>query len=366
MKIAVVGAGSAGLFSAWYIRQLAPEAELHIFDAGEPGQGTTRAAAGMLAPVNELEFQELSLLHAGLASLQLYHQEIVPALGEIGFRTNGTLEVPMAVDDVAYLKRLFDFQVAQGLAVEWLQGDAIQAAEPLVAPHVRHAILSRQDVQVDQWLLCARLLADLRAAGVHIHVHTPLHVWESVGDQILLEVGEDKTLFDKVLMAIGIPNENFAPRLPYKIYPIKGEMLSLQPSAQQPLKMTVRLRSTVWGSGYVVPKPDRVLIGSTAEEKGQRAFNTAGGLLDILRKAYAVVPAIYELEVQEIWSGLRPATLDRLPVLGQEPGRPLYHLNGLYRHGILLGPILGKAAARLLLHGERLPEVAEFGLDRPL
>lgn len=366
MKIAVVGAGSAGLFAAWYLQRMAPDAELHIFDAAAPGQGTTRAAAGMLAPVNELEFQELNLLHAGRASLRCYHDDIVPALGEIGLRTNGTLEVPMQADDVGYLKRLYDFQAAQGLPVEWLQGQDIQAAEPLVAPGIRHAILSRQDVQVDQWLLCARLLNALTGAGAHVHAHTPLRAWEFVGDQVLLEVGEGKVLFDKVLLALGVPGQDIAPRLPYKIYPIKGEMLSLLPSAQQPLRMTVRMRSTVWGSGYVVPKGDRVLCGSTSEEKGLRPFNTAGGLLDILRKAYAIVPGIYEMEIQEIWSGLRPATLDRLPVLGQEPGRPLYHLNGLYRHGILLGPLLGKAAAHLLLRDERLPEVADFGLDRIL
>jgi glycine oxidase len=366
MKIAVVGAGSAGLFAAWYIQRMAPDAELHIFDAGTPGQGTTRAAAGMLAPVNELEFQELNLLNAGRASLRCYHDDVVPVLGEIGFRTHGTLEVPMQADDVGYLKRLYEFQVAQGLPVTWLQGDEVRAAEPLIASGIRHAILSSQDVQVDQWLLCRRLLDALQGAGAQVHAHTPLRGWELVGDQILLEVGAGKVLFDKALLALGVPSQDIAPRLPYKVYPIKGEMLSLLPSEQQPLRMTVRMRSTVWGSGYIVPKADRVLCGSTAEEKGLRPFNTAGGLLDILRKAYAIVPGIYELEVQEIWSGLRPATLDRLPVLGQEGSTPIYHLNGLYRHGILLGPILGKAAAHLLLRGERLPEVADFGLDRIL
>jgi glycine oxidase len=365
MKIAVVGAGSAGLFAAWYLSQYAPEAEIHLFDAGEPGQGTTRAAAGMLAPVNELEFQELSLLKAGLASLDLYHHDIAPALGEIGLRTPGTLEVPMQADDVAYLRRLYDFQVAQGLPVTWLNGAEVQDAEPLVAPQIRSAIHSHYDVQVDQWQLCARLLAALRERGVQVHAHTRLRTWEVLRDQVMLDLNGGNQLFDKLLLAIGVPDAALASRLPYKVYPIKGEMVSLVPSAQQPLAMTVRLRSTVWGSGYVVPKPDRVVLGSTSEEKGGRPYNTAGGLLDILRKAYAVVPAIYEMEVQEIWSGLRPATLDRLPVLDREGSSPVYHLNGLYRHGILLGPILGKAVARLLLHGERLPEVHEFGLDRP-
>ena len=83
-------------------------------------------------------------------------------------------------------------------------------------------------------------------------------------------------------------------------------------------------------------------------------------MLDILRKCYAVLPSLYELEFEEAASGLRPSTLDRMPVLDQQPGTPVFYLNGLYRHGILLGPLMGKSAAGLMIQGTRLPETQSF------
>ena len=77
------------------------------------------------------------------------------------------------------------------------------------------------------------------------------------------------------------------------------------------------------------------------EEKGFATHNTAGGLLDMLRKAHLAVPGIYELKVLETWVGLRPATLDRKPLI-QKDERGVWHVNGLFRHGIMLGPWAGR------------------------
>lgn len=361
MRIAVIGAGSAGLFSAWYLAQMRPDAEVHVYDRGEPGHGAMHAAAGMLAPVNELEFQELELLRAGLRSLALYHEDVVPGLGDIGLRNPGTLEVGLQADDVGYLKRLYEFQKAQGLDVEWVSGGAVQELEPFVSTQIRNAIHSRYDVQVDNRLLARRLVEGLVGRGGKIFAGVEVRGWKAEGDGVVVVTGSGTAFYDGVVVAVGVPSSEQAGLLPYKLYPVRGEMVALQPFDKVPLQMTVRIRSTVWGPAYVVPKPDRILCGSTSEEKGYRAVNTAGGLLDILRKCYAAVPGIYEMEVQEVWNGLRPATLDRLPVLDKEAGGKVVHLNGLYRHGILLGPLMGRAAARLLLEGGHEEGLEGFG-----
>jgi glycine/D-amino acid oxidase-like deaminating enzyme len=143
---------------------------------------------------------------------------------------------------------------------------------------------------------------------------------------------------------------------------VRGEMVCFDAPEGDFQRTQVRIVSKVLGNAYVVPKSDRILCGSTSEEKGLELANTGGGLLNILRKCHAVVPSIYELNVREIWSGLRPSTLNRLPILMQEAGLPIFHLNGLYRHGILLGPILGKSAALMLMGRDRLPETRAFTL----
>lgn len=363
MKIAIVGAGSAGLFTAWYLSKWGHGAEITLFDSGEPGHGTTWKAAGMLAPIHEIEFQELELLHAGIASRTLYFEEIAPALGEIGLRNHGSLEVGLSQDDAAYLRRQFEFQQSQGLEVAWLTGGMIQDVEPFVSKNIGQAIWSRTDTQVDNWLLVRRLVEHLRMAGVQVRPFSTVQDWQANAlDGVDLRVNGQLEAFDKVLFSVGVPSAEIQAKLPYRIYPVRGEMVSLATPEDDFPRTQVRIVSKVLGNAYVVPKQDRILCGSTSEEKGLEMVNTAGGLLNILRKCHAVIPAIYEMNVQEVWSGLRPSTLNRLPILAQEHHLPIYHLNGLYRHGILLGPLLGKSAARLLLGQERLPETKPFDL----
>lgn len=367
MKIAIVGAGSAGLFTAWYLRRLGPEHEIVLIDQGEPGSGATRKAAGMLAPIHELEFQELDLLRAGLASRQLYFDEVAPALGEIGLRAGGSLEVALSQDDSAYLRRQYEFQRSQGLDVEWLTGTQIQAIEPFVSSNITQAIWSRSDTQLDNWLLVERLADDLRAGGVDVLQYATLERWEPLASgKVRLTVNAIDIEFDKVLLALGVPSPAIAAQLPYKIYPVRGEMVCLQaPDGAGPATQ-VRIVSKILGNAYVVPKARRILCGSTSEEQGLDMVNTGGGLLNILRKCHAVMPSIFDMAVQEIWAGLRPSTLNRLPILDKSPDGEVYHLNGLYRHGILLGPLLGKSAALMLLGQDRLPETAPFVLPSTL
>ena len=71
---------------------------------------------------------------------------------------------------------------------------------------------------------------------------------------------------------------------------------------------------------------------------------------------------LYDLDILEIGAGLRPATLDRLPMIGKEQGREVYHLNGLYRHGILLSPLMGKAMADLVQNRKLSTDFAAFGI----
>jgi glycine oxidase len=356
LKIAIVGAGSAGLFSAFYLSRLSESVEVHVYEQDKPGAGASSAAAGMLAPLNELEFQEIALHEAGRKSLSMYLTDIEPALGEIGLKRKGSLEVGLHADDAGYLRRLFQFQTQLGLPVEWLNGDALQDVEPLLSKSIQNGILAHEDMQVDNLKLIDRLLAYLRSKGVQFHFPCRVLGWEMQGGKVKLEFEGGNEVFDQLLSCVGAMDLGKI-ALPQKIYPVRGEMIALKPISGSSPESIVRIRSKVLGPAYVVPKEGRILCGSTSEEKGHKKAITAGGMLDILRKCHLALPCIYEMEIIETWSGLRPATLSRNPFLEKEPGIPVFHLNGLFRHGILLGPLMGKSAAAWMLGGQKLPEV---------
>src|SRR3954452_6210330 len=64
--VAVIGGGVIGLSVAWCAARRGMT--VTVFDRGALGDGASRVAAGMLAPVSEADAGEPALLRAGLAS----------------------------------------------------------------------------------------------------------------------------------------------------------------------------------------------------------------------------------------------------------------------------------------------------------
>jgi glycine oxidase len=73
--------------------------------------------------------------------------------------------------------------------------------------------------------------------------------------------------------------------------------------------------------------------------------------LELLGGAYAVHPAFAEAEVVDLGSGVRPAFPDNVPrAVIREDGRRIL-VNGAYRHGFLLAPVLARAVADYIESG---------------
>jgi len=83
-------------------------------------------------------------------------------------------------------------------------------------------------------------------------------------------------------------------------------------------------------------------------ENAQRRRFSARSMLELLGAAYALHPGFAEAEIVETGVDVRPAFEDNLPRLRRR-GRVL-QVNGLYRHGFLLGPALAKMAAHAALN----------------
>ncbi|MGB8276186.1 MAG: FAD-dependent oxidoreductase, partial [Alphaproteobacteria bacterium] len=139
------------------------------------------------------------------------------------------------------------------------------------------------------------------------------------------------------------------------VRPVKGQMVSLKMPPDAPL-----IRHVVWGPGtYLVPRGDgTLLLGATVEEQGFDTSLTAGGVYEILRRAWETIPGIYDLPLIEMWAGLRPTSRDDAPLLGPCPVEGLVLATGHHRNGILLAPVTARAIAAYCLTG-RLPDEAK-------
>ena len=70
-----------------------------------------------------------------------------------------------------------------------------------------------------------------------------------------------------------------------------------------------------------------------------------------------IVPGVFELDIEELTAGLRPATPDNLPAIGAGALDGLIWATGHFRNGILLTPVTADIVADVLA-GSSLPEFA--------
>ncbi len=119
------------------------------------------------------------------------------------------------------------------------------------------------------------------------------------------------------------------------------------------------LSRTIRGpQAYLVPRADGAyVLGATMEERGHDVAPTAGGVYELLRDMSEVVPGVLELEIEELLAGLRPATPDNVPAMGQGTADGLLWATGHFRNGILLAPLTADLIAAAAC-GEPLPDWA--------
>ena len=322
--VAVIGGGVIGLSVAWRAR--ARGLNVVVLDRGELGGGTTRVAAGMLAPASEADAQERSLLALGLESARMWGAfagELRDVTGlDVGLRTQGTMAVARDGDEKAALERELDLRDRLGLRAQRLLPSAARALEPALAPSIRLAVDFPDDHSADPRALAAALVAACERVGVTLRPGTEVRSLADVDAE-------------QVVVAAGPWSAGLAP-LPVR--PVKGQTIRLR--GAELLQRTVR-----FDGGYLVPRADgRIVLGATEEERGFDTAMTALAVHDLLRDAAELVPGILELEIEELVAGLRPGTPDNAPLIGRLDDRVVV-ATGHHRNGILLAPVTARLVA---------------------
>jgi glycine oxidase len=297
-----------------------------VLERGDFGAGTSRVAAGMLAPVAEADAGERPLLALGLQSAQrwpAFASELTEASGlDLDYRPFGTLMVARDRDEAEALERERALRERMGLPVERLLPSAARRLEPALAPTLRGALELPDDHVVDPRLVCAALARAAERAGAILQGGV------EVDDLAALPA-------EQVVVAAGPWSGAFGDEA--HVRPVKGQSLRLRDPAGPGLVERV-LR---WDGGYLAPRGDgRYVLGATTEERGFDTAMTAGGVHELLRDGAELVPGVLELEVEEVIAGLRPGTPDNAPILGRSQDDPrIVWATGHYRNGVLLAPL---------------------------
>ncbi len=351
-----VGGGVIGLSCAWRAAQRG--ARVAVLERAEPPAGATEVAAGMLAPVGELTFGEPELLRLTLASAELYPRfvaELEAASGEpTGYAPTGALHVALDRDEAAQLRRRHDLQRSLGLEAEWLSPRACRELEPGLTPSFSGGVHAAGEAAVDPRALARALVAALRAAGVELRTGCEVDGGLFEGERLVgvrTAAGEELRA-EAVVLASGAWS-GATPWLPEAarppVRPVRGEVVELgSRGAVAPCERILASERV-----YLVPRDDgRLIVGATVEERGFDTTVTAGGVHELLREAYRLLPDIAEMELLGAAAGLRPGTPDNLPLIGPGAIDGLVLATGHYRNGILLAPLTAEAIAAHLAGDE--------------
>ncbi|HMC49098.1 MAG TPA: glycine oxidase ThiO [Solirubrobacterales bacterium] len=356
--VVVVGGGAIGLCCAWRLAQ--DGATAVVLDRAEPPAGATRVAAGMLAPIGELAFGEPELLRMTIAAAEIYPDFVaeLEAASELGsgYASQGALHIALDRDEAAELRRVHDLQRSLGLGAEWLPPRRCRDLEPGLTPSFNGGVHAPGEAAIDPRRMTTALLAALTGAGVEVRGGTDVVAPILDGERLEgVRTGAGAELrAGHVVLATGAwaGAESWLPEFARPpVRPVKGEILELRsPDGEAPCERIVASERV-----YLVPRPDgRLIVGATTEERGFDATVTAGGVHELLREAYRLLPDIAEMELVEAMAGLRPGTPDNLPLIGPGALDGLILACGHYRNGILLAPITGEAVTGLL-QGAPLP-----------
>jgi len=176
-------------------------------------------------------------------------------------------------------------------------------------------------------------------------------------DEDLLEIGQDSMRY-RDLDTRGIVfctghhsvNSRFFHWLP--LVPVKGELLNI--------KMTVDFETIYNGSCFIIPQGDGVFrVGSTYDRKDISMEPTMEGKNQIIANLRQMTDQPFE--VIGHWSGVRPETLTRRPLIGRHPEiQSMYIFNGLGTKGVSLAPYFAKEFVTKLIGGNYLHDEVDI------
>ncbi|MGQ0742655.1 MAG: glycine oxidase ThiO [Alphaproteobacteria bacterium] len=354
MKVAIVGAGVAGLATGWRLAQAGCAVE--VFDRGLAGRGATWASAGIIAAHCESGMDDGPMSRLAQEARGLwptFASELEVASGQrLYLQTRGTLLVAFDDQQEEKLRVVAEELRKKKMPGSWLSDEEARALEPMLAANIRGALHALDSAHIENRALGAALATALRRAGGTLHELHAQHLIAVENGRARGLVGEASiTIADAIVFAGGawtnsvggIPNDVLPP-----VRPVKGQMAALVP----PNGGTTPKYPAAESDVYIVPRADRVLLGATVEEAGFDTSVTMEARDWLVARAVKLMPSLAKWRVAECWAGLRPATPDGLPVLGPTRMEGLFVAGGQFRNGILLAPAVADAMRAFVL-GEK-------------
>jgi glycine oxidase len=350
-EVIVVGGGLIGLSAAAALAER--NVPVILISQRRPGEASP-AAAGMLAP--SVERATGPAHDFGCAARDRYPSFVDFLADRTGVKVPlnrlGILQVAITENGIKGLKR-----TALPTA-RWLDAKELHELEPELT-HGLGAVFSPNDGAVDNTILL-KALEKLCASSDRItRVSDAVLGVEPAADSCIVrtESGTRHTARRVVIAAGAWAATVSGARYARAVEPARGQLVCYAASP---------LRHVSYGPrGYVVPRGDSTIGGSTMEKVGFDSSTTPSGVKRVRAASEEICPSLASAPKPNAWAGLRPITPDMLPLLGPDPERPsLIYACGHSRNGVLMAPLTGDLIADLVTESPLSHDLSQFRPDR--
>ncbi|WP_413944145.1 NAD(P)/FAD-dependent oxidoreductase [Bdellovibrio sp. HCB-162] len=238
---------------------------------------------------------------------------------EIHFQQKGLLMVSQtkagvaaAVEELNYVKNL-------GVPGKVLNSGDIQEMEPALKSPLLGGVYFSHEAMAEPYLVVQAFAKEIRAHGGEILEQCELKDLVISGDKVEKVLTSQGEIHAKqVVMATGSWSKSLARlmRLRVPVLGGKGYAMIVPPLEKQPQYPMMLVEKKI----AITPRQNSLRIAGTLELVDQDFSITPQRVENIKKGAREFLHLPQELQVQELWAGLRPCTPDGVPLIG-------YHKN---------------------------------------
>ena len=316
--VIIVGAGIVGAACAADCAQAG--LKVLVLDRGPVGGGATGAGMGHLVVMDDSEAQ-FALTHY---SRRLWN-DLAPELPKaIEYDQCGTLWVAADEQEMAEVRRKASFYTQRGARVEVLDASAVAVAEPNLRPNLMGGLRVVEDAVVYPPCAAHCLLELALARKAQLRTGTAVATFLLEGGVVLAD--GSRLFAGAVVNAAGPWSPALSPGLPVRKrkghlaiterYPgyvhhqiiELGYLKSAHSVAIDSVAFNIQPRQT-----------GQLLIGSSRQYDASGSEINTPILQRMLQRALEYLPGLGRLAVTRCWTGHRPATPDKLPLIGRMP-----------------------------------------------
>jgi D-amino-acid dehydrogenase len=391
----VIGGGAIGICCAFYLKQLGQE--VAVIERGEICSGSSHGNAGLIVPSHSIPLAAPGVIAQGLkwmmdpespfyikprldrgfaawlwkfrgACSEANVRRALPVLSQLNAISLSLFDELAALEGVDFgyekkgvvqifkTRKEFDkgLQDARRLLEYGVESQVLEggALTPYTGP-MRTAsvggIFFPEDAQLIPDRLVHQLARHLESKGVELLTATEVLGFDTAGRTVTtVKTTRGDIEAEKIVLAGGSWSGDLARELDIKLWiePAKGYSVTFKrPPTWPPIPVMMAEAKVV-----LTPMDDRLRVAGTLELAGFDMSINKRRLQAVLNAVSAYFPDfnLQDLELLEIWRGLRPCSPDGLPYLG----RPRRYDNviiatGHGMKGISLAPVTGKLVAQL-------------------